>query len=208
MPLDGDELAGWLRARAGKLTASRMATALNFKKDGTSSKERSDYMRELLAERMTGDSVRHFVTDAMQFGLDMEPEAKDAYQAETGTFIRSAGFYDHPRIENFGATPDGLLDGGGLIEIKVPTSQTFVAWLLAGVVPAEHKPQMLAQLACTGRRWCEFVAYNPRVKDLRRRLFIRRYEPTPDEITTIEAAAESFLAELDRLWDVLQSTPV
>lgn len=203
--LDGDALAAWLRQRAGKLTASRMATAMDFLKSGASSKARSDYMRELLAERLTGDSVRHFVNDAMQWGLEKEADAKSAYQALTGDFIRESTFYDHPRIENFGATPDGELDGGGLIEIKCPTTTTYVAWVMNGCVPVEHEPQMLAQLACTGRRWCEFVAYDPRIRDPKRQLFVRRFEPTQERIAEIEAAAEAFLAEVDAMWEAFHA---
>ena len=106
-------------------------------------------MHEILAERLTGDSVRHFVTDAMQWGMEKEAEAKAAYEAETGDFVAEAGFFDHPTIDLFGATPDGLLGRDGLIETKCPTSSTFVVWRLAGAIPDEHKPQMLAQLRHT-----------------------------------------------------------
>lgn len=201
--LEGDDLAAWLSARAGKLTASRMADATDVLKSGKPSARRIKLMHEILAERMTGDSVRHFVSDAMQWGLDREAEAKSAYEAETGVMLAEAGFYDHPRIDLFGATPDALHPDGGLVEIKCPTSQTFVEWRLAGVVPEEHKPQMLAQLACTGRAWCEFVAFDPRVRDPRYRLFVRRFAPTPEEIAAIEAAAEAFLAEVDVMWEQL-----
>lgn len=203
--LEGDALAAWLRQRSGKLTASKMAVAMDFLKNGNPSKARSDYQRELLAERLTGDSIRHFVNDAMQWGLEKEAEAKDAYQALTGEFIRESSFYDHPRIDNFGATPDGELAGGGLIEIKAPTTTTFVGWVMAGVVPPEHEPQMLAQLACTGRKWCEFVAYDPRIKDPARQLFVRRFEPPQERIAQIEAAAEQFLAEVDALWETFHT---
>lgn len=200
--MDSDELAAWLNARAGKLTASRMGDAMLFLKDGkTPSEKRSKLMRELLAERITGDSVRHFVTDAMRWGLEKEAEAAMAYESATGELVAECSFYDHPRIDNFGATPDGLLSGGGLIETKAPTSPTFVEWVMGGVVPAEHKPQMIAQCACTGRKWVEFVAYDPRIKDPRRQLFVRRYEPKPEEIAAVEAAAEQFLAELDRMFE-------
>lgn len=196
----GDELAAWLSHRAGKLTASRMRDAMDFLKSGAPSAKRTQLMRELLAERLTGESVRHFVTDAMQWGLEREADAIAVYEAETGEFVTPAGFYDHPRIEYCGATPDGLLPGG-LIETKAPTTPTFVEWTMAGVVPEEHKPQMCMQLACCGRTWCEFVAYDPRIRDPRKRLFIRRYEPTAEEIAKVEAAAETFLAELDAMFD-------
>jgi len=202
---EGDALANWLRARSGKLTASRMKDAQDFLKNGQPSAKRSQLMRELLAERLTGDSVRHFVSDAMQWGLEKEAEAKAAYEAETGIIVAEAGFYDHPRIDNLGATPDGLLPDHGLIETKCPTTSTFVEWRMAGVVPDEHKPQMCVQVACTGRPWCDFVAFDPRIKNPAHRLFIRRYEPTAEEIAAVEAAAERFLGELDAMWEAFHA---
>jgi putative phage-type endonuclease len=203
MPLDGDELAAWLRARSGKLTASNMARAIAVKKDGKPTAERTNLMREILAERLTGDSVRHYVSPAMEHGIEFEADAKACYEAHTGEFVGVAGFYDHPRIDLFGATPDGLLAPDGLIEIKCPTTPTFVAWRMAGIIPEEHEPQMLAQLSCTGRKWCEFVAFDPRIKDERARLFVRRFTPTPEQIAEIEAKAEAFLAEVEAAWEIL-----
>jgi putative phage-type endonuclease len=199
--LEGDELSAWLNARAGKLTASRMSDAMDFRKDGKSGAARTKLAYEILAERTTGDSVRHYVSPAMEHGLVYEEDALAAYEAATGELISKAGFYDHPRIDMFGATPDGLLGQDGLIETKCPTSQTFVAWCIAGVVPEEHKSQMIAQLVCTGREWCEFVAYDPRVRDPRRRLFVRRFTPTEAERKAIEDAAITLLAEIDAMWE-------
>lgn len=198
--MDDTERALWLAARAGKLTASRMGDAMSFLKDGRSSKARSDYMRELLAERLTGYTMRHYVNPAMEWGLETEPEAKQAYEIHTGEIIRESVFYEHPEIADFGATPDGELDGGGLIEIKCPTTSTYVDWVMAGDVPAQHQPQMLAQMACTGRKWVEFVAYDPRVRN-GPRLFIRRFAPKPEEIAAVEDAARKFLAELEDMFE-------
>ena len=200
--MEGAELAAFLAARAGKLTASRMNDALAVLKNGAPAKARSDLIRDILAERLTGESVRHFVNDAMQWGLDREPEAKQAWEAHSGNFIIPCGVYDHPSIDMFAATPDGLLDDNGLIEVKCPTTPTFVEWVMGGVVPEQHKNQMLAQMACTGRKWCEFVAFDPRVKK-RSPLFVRRFAPPAEEIARIEAAAEAFLAEVDRAWEQL-----
>ena len=199
--MEGEQLAAWLRARAGKLTASRMAVAMDFLKNGSPSKARSDYQRELVAERLTGDSVRHYVNDAMNWGLEQEPVARSAWEAQSGIIVTDAGFYDHPRIDMMGATPDGLIGSDGLIEIKCPTTTTFVGWVMDGVVPEQHKAQMIAQLACTGRTWCEFVAFDPRIRQADRQLFVRRFTPTADEIAAIEGAAEKFLAEVDALFD-------
>lgn len=203
MRLEGEELAAWLASRAGKLTASRMKDALAVLKNGSPAKARSDLIRDLLAERLTGASVRHYVSPAMEWGLQTEDEAKAVYQASTGSFIGEAGFYDHPRIDGFGCTPDGLLRPDGLVEIKCPTTQTFVDWRMAGGVPEEHKPQLLAQCACTGRKWVEFVAYDPRIRDEAARMYVRRFTPTEAEIAAVETAAESFLAELEKAWEIL-----
>ena len=204
-PLEADQKAAWLAARAGKLTASRMGDALAVLKTGKPAKARADLIRDLLAERMTGYSVPHFVNPAMQHGLDTEPVAKAVYTFETGNIIKPCGFYDHPAIDNFGATPDGLISFDGLVEIKCPTTGTFVEWIMAGVVPEEHTPQMLAQLACTGRKWVEFIAYDPRIKDERKRLFVRRFEPDIEQIMAVEDAARAFLAEVDSAWEVLNT---
>lgn len=197
------EKAAWLDARCGKLTASRMAEAMSFKKDGKPSAERDKLMKELLAERLTGLSVRHFVSSAMEWGLLQEPEAKMAYEVATGNVLQDAGYYDHPSIDMCGATPDALIGRDGLAEFKAPTTVTHIGWMLDGKVPDCHIPQMALQLACTGRRWCEFVSYDPRVKIEAQRLFIRRYEPTSEEIAAVEAAAVKFLDELERAWELL-----
>lgn len=198
--LEGDELAAFLEARCGKLTASRMADALDFRKDGKPGAKRVQLLKDLLAERVTQNSVRHFVSDAMRWGLDTEQEAKDAYEAETGTLLIPCGTFDHPMIDGFAATPDALLPHGGTFEAKCPTTPTFITWRMNGCVPDEHKPQMLAQLACTGRKWCEFIAYDPRVPP-KQRLFVRRFEPSASEIAAVEEAARTFLAELDAMFE-------
>jgi len=202
MGMSAEQKAAWLSARAGKLTASRMADAMAFNKDGKPAAKRTDLMHELLAERVAPEeNMPHFVSDAMQWGLDHEDEAVDLFVARYGRNVHLSRFYDHPTIENFGATPDRELDDG-LLEIKCPTTPKFVRWYTAGIVPHEHRPQLLAQLACTGKRWVGFIAYDPRVRDDSRRLFMRKFEPTQDEISIVEDAARAFLDELDAKFDL------
>jgi exodeoxyribonuclease (lambda-induced) len=190
----------WVAARRGHLTASRMRDVLAVsKKDGKPLEARTRYMMELVAERVTGISTEHYVTAAMQWGLDHEAEARAAYEAYTGNVVREAGFILHPSIEWFGASPDGFVDDRMLIEIKCPSTVKFIEWVKAGVVPEEHKPQMLAQMACTGIKTCEFVAYDPRVQR-GRNLFIARFDPIFGSIFGVEDAASAFLAEVDQMF--------
>lgn len=192
--------AQWFQDRIGKLTASSMAMALDFTQKGAEGAKRKQLKIDILAERMT-DIIREvYVTPAMMHGTEQEPAAKLAYEAATGAKVMPAPFVEHTSIENFGASPDGLIGHEGLLEVKCPTTSKFIGWMLAGVVPEEHKPQMLAQLACTRRKWVEFVAFDPRMPE-GKRLFIRRYEPTAEEIAAVEKAAETFLAEVDAMFD-------
>ena len=201
----------WLVARVGKLTASRMADAMAMIKDGPKLKDgtqkmkpgadRFNLLRDLLAERLEGAAVDHFVSDAMKNGILYEPEAANAYEAHTGNLAMPGGLVDHPEIEFFAATPDRFIGRDGLVEIKCPTSRTFVAWVTEGVIPEQHKPQMLSQLAFTRRKWVDFVAYNPQ-NPPQYRLFIRRFTPTPEQIAAVEKVAIDFLAELDLMFDL------
>tara|TARA_R110000868_G_scaffold40260_1_gene139128 strand:- start:233 stop:880 length:648 start_codon:yes stop_codon:yes gene_type:complete len=196
--------AQWFQERIGKLTASSMAAAMDYLKNGTPSAKRKDLQVQILAERMT-DIIREvFVNAAMQWGVEQEANAKLMYVERTGLHVMPAPFCSHPKIENFGASPDGMIGHDGLLEVKCPTTPTYLKWVMAGVVPDEHKPQMLAQLACTGRKWVEFVAFDPRMP-AGRRLFIRRYTPEAAEIAVVEAAAIKFLDEVDQMFDAICS---
>lgn len=202
---EGDALAHWLNERCGKFTGSRMPDALDFRKDGKPGAKRVALIKEILAERLTGDAVRHYVTPAMEWGLLYEDPAKAAYEARSGEFIAKCGFYDHPEIDMFGATPDGLVGSDGLVEIKCPTTVTHLDWIMERGVPEQHKPQMLAQLACTRRKWVDFVSYDPRVREPRLQLLVARFTPKPEEIAAIEEVAVKLLAEVDAAWEALHS---
>jgi putative phage-type endonuclease len=189
----------WLNQRVGCLTASRMADAMAMLKSGKPSEARNKLLIEILAERMTGDAAPHFVNDAMRHGTEQEPFAKAAYEAASGNLLDACGFILHPSIEYFGASPDAFLDADAVVEFKCPTSTTHISWLLADVVPEQHKPQILAQLACTQRTRAVFVSFDPRMP-AKRQLFIKEWTPDPAEIAAVEGAARQFLAELDAMF--------
>jgi hypothetical protein len=177
-----------------------MWRAMKFLKNGAPSAERVDLLHDLLAERLTGLNMRNVVTPAMERGLAYEDEMFDFFVEQTGKSVRLSRLYVHPALENFAATPDRELDDG-LMEGKVPGLRKFMAWSLAGVVPEEHKPQMAAQLLCSGKSWVGFVAYCPELKDESKRLFMRKYEPTQEELSHVFGHASAFLDELDELFD-------
>jgi len=189
----------WLADRTACLTASRMADALDMTKAGKPGAKRVALIKGIAAERMTGIATKNLVLPRMQYGLEREPDARTRYEMETGSIVTLCGFVSHPSIDWCGCSPDGIVDADGLIEIKVPETTTMLDYIAAGVVPDQYKPQMLLQLACTQRRWVDFVAFDDRIQARSRQLFVRRFEPPKEEIERIESAARELLAEVDAL---------
>lgn len=186
----------WLAARVGKVTASRVADVTARTKTGWGA-SRANYMAELVAERLTGAHAERFTNAAMQWGTDKEPDARAAYVFMRDLDVIEVGFVDHPTIEQSGASPDGLVGADGLVEIKCPNTATHIETLLSQSVPEKYVTQMQWQMACTGRAWCDFVSFDPRMPEGRLRMFVQRVERDDSLIATLEGDVASFLAELD-----------
>ncbi|WP_298704558.1 lambda exonuclease family protein [uncultured Variovorax sp.] len=188
--------SAWLEARTGKVTASRIADVLALKKDGKPTAERERYLMELVGERLTGLATSHYLTGPMLEGQEREPQAADAYAFLFGVDLDQVGFVEHPRIPMSGASPDRLVGADGLLEIKAPTLRTHLDTLLTGQIPEQYLPQIRWQLACTGRRWCDFASWHPGVP-AHLRLWVKRLHRDDAQIAKDEAAVVAFLAEVD-----------
>jgi putative phage-type endonuclease len=185
----------WLQARCGKVTASRISDALAEIKKGEAAARRN-YRTELVVETLTGIPVDQFVSKEMQWGTDTEPFARAAYELQQDVMVSTVGFAQHPMIPRFGASPDGLIGDDGVLEIKCPNTSTHLECLLTGGIPTEHYPQMRAELACTGRSWCDFVSFDPRLPSPLQ-LFVKRFHRDEPKIAEMEAKVREFLAEVD-----------
>lgn len=185
----------WLQVRLGKVTASRVADVVAKTKSGYSA-SRANYLAQLVAERLTGTPADSFTNAAMQWGTATEPEARAAYEWHTGVTVETIGFVDHPLIGMSGASPDGLVGMDGLIEIKCPNTATHIETLLGQRVPAKYETQMLWQMTCTNRDWCDFVSYDPRLP-APMNLFIKRVMRDAVRIAELESEVSVFLTELD-----------
>ena len=190
----------WLAERAGKVTASMISNVLM--KPETAGYR--DYQAQLVAEVLTGKPQGlDFTNAAMQFGTETEPLARSAYEAETGFSVDEVGLCQHPSIERSGASPDGLVGNSGLVEIKVPKVSTHLAYLIADVVPAAYKNQMMWQMAVTGRDWCDFVSFRPDLPE-HLQLFIIRFKRDPARILELETAVVAFLDGVDKMINQLK----
>jgi putative phage-type endonuclease len=184
----------WFLARCGKVTASRIADVVARTKSGWGA-SRANYMAQLIAERLTGTPAQTFTNAAMQHGTETEPLARAAYGFYCGQEVQEVGFIEHPTIEMSGASPDGLVADEGLIEIKCPNTATHIDTLLNGTIPKKYILQMQWQMACTERKWCDFVSFDPRLpEDLR--MFVKRIDRDNDKIAELEKGVSDFLGEI------------
>jgi putative phage-type endonuclease len=190
------QTAEWLQMRIGAVTASRVADVMKRLKNGGEPQCRKDYKAELLCERLTNRKAEHYVTPAMEWGIDNEPLARGAYELEFDVQTQSGGLAMHDRIKWLMASPDGLVGDDGLVECKCPTTSTHIEYFTAGVVPEEYRWQMFCQMACADRKWCDFVSFDPRLPTSLQ-LFVRRLNRDDKLIADMEAEVEKFIGEIE-----------
>lgn len=195
----------WLQMRLGKVTASRVADVIAKTKTGYSA-SRENYLSQLICERTSGEVQESFTNAAMQWGTETEPEARASYEFKYGVEVVQIPFVDHPTIKMTGASPDGLVGEKGLVEIKCPNTATHLSTVRCGKIPAKYITQMMWQMACTGREWCDFISYDPRIcgelEPLQ--MFVQRVDRDDDLIANIETEVAKFLDELDAAVDELR----
>lgn len=185
----------WYQSRLGKVTASRVSDVVAKTKSGYSA-SRANYMAELLCERLTGCVGASYSNAAMEWGIATEPQAIAAYEGVKGELVEKVGFVPHSTIEMSGASPDGLIGNDGLIEVKCPNTATHVDTLLNATIPAKYIAQMQWQMACTGKKWCDFVSYDPRLPE-KMQLFVKRLDRDDTYIGELEKEVVLFLTELE-----------
>jgi putative phage-type endonuclease len=191
----------WKAARAGRLTASRIAKALAKTKTGWGA-SRANLRAELVCERLTGLPTDSYVNTAMQWGTEQEPAARAAYEFYRDADVETVGFIEHPRIAMSGASPDGLVGADGLVEFKCPNTATHIETLLGTGVPDEYRKQVLWQMACTGRKWADLVSFDPRMPPAMQ-LYVQRIERDEAAIAELEKEADVFLREVETIYQSL-----
>ena len=159
------------------------------------SASRANYAAQLIAERLTGAVAESYTNAAMQHGTEMEPEARAAYEFYQGVTVTEVAFVPHPKIDQAGCSPDGLVGMDGLVEIKCPNTATHLETLLGQAVPSKYEAQMQFQMACTGRKYCDFVSYDPRMPE-NMRMFIKRVHRNEKRISELETEIAGFLLEI------------
>lgn len=193
----------WLLARCGSVGASSIADVLATVKSGESA-SRANLRSRLIVERLTGQPVDSFVSGPMQDGIDREPLARASYEVATGTLVQEVGWIPHPSIEWAGCSPDGLVDGDGILEIKCPQPTAHLHVLLAKGPPAKYLPQIQWQMACTGRAWADLLSHNPDFPEHLQTIWFR-VNRDDRKIAEMESEVRKFIAEINETLERLSS---
>lgn len=188
----------WFQERCGRVTASRFKDVMAKIKSGEAA-DRRNYRAQIVCERLTGTPAESFTNAAMQWGTDTEPYAREAYET-AGELVEEVGFVKHPELMA-GASPDGLVGDDGLVEIKCPNTATHMDTLLSGF-PSGHTPQIQGQLWITGRKWCDFVSFDPRMPE-KLRMVTFRIVRDGEYITKLETEVRKFLSEVESMYQQL-----
>lgn len=185
----------WLRARVGIPTASQFHRILT-PKTGKLSTASDTYAYELLAEEMLGHSIDEGSSDFMTRGTSMESRAVEYYEFRRDARTERVGFIlRDDRLA--GCSPDRLVGGDGGLEIKCPSAAAHVSYML-GSDSDKYKCQVQGALWLTGRRWWDWLSFNPEMPPVLVR-FVR------DEafIAKLAGAVDQFIAYLDECRDRL-----
>lgn len=190
----------WLEMRKGVLTSCRIAAACSFNKSGKESEKRAKLKIELLQELITGRAVEHYVSPAMEHGMEFEIAARGEYQFRKEVEVEAVGFVWHPTLERCGASPDGMVGSNRFVEFKAPNTNTHLQYLADGVVPSDYIPQMQWQMACAGPEIevNDFVSFDPRLPE-ELQMFIVPLERDNKKIAYYEEQAVIFLEEVVQL---------
>ncbi len=187
----------WKMARLGHVSASNLDAVMAKVKTGEA-KTRLDYKIRVATEQITNAIQDSYSNQYMEWGIEQEPFARMAYEARTESFVEKTGFWKHPDIKWFGCSPDGLVGDDGLIEIKCPKSTTHVKYLLDNELPSDYYWQVHGQMLVTGRKWVDFISFDPRMPE-HKQLFIIRVNRDEEIMAQLKVAVIGFLSEVDEM---------
>ena len=193
--------AEWHAMRLGKVTASNMKNVMSNGRGGALSKMSETYMMDLIAERLTGESKPFFENDAMRWGTETEPQARAMFEIQEGLDVEEVAFIEYD--DYTGVSPDGLIDDDGLIEIKCPNTATQIKRALSDDYAADYKDQIQMQLWVSGRQYCYFLSFDPRL-DCAAGYLLQKVERDEEYIKKMAEKTTAFVTKMNELLNTLQ----
>lgn len=203
--------AEWYKARIGLVTSSKVHDAITPRQKGGTHELAARYKlkMQMLSEMLTGLTTEHYVSTAMDWGVENEPRARAEYEYRTGVNVEQLGLVMHPTNARAAATADGWVAPNGILEIKCPETYTHLEYMDSGEIPKEYLNQIDWQIACCGPEveWCDFVSFDPRIEADELQLLVIRRERNGKRIAEMEEAVNVFLGELIERFERIKSGP-
>lgn len=195
----------WHNDRCGCATASRFIDIIAVSKSsGKPLKAREDYLKAVAGEQFYGTPTESFNARSTEWGKDLEPYARQAYEIETGQMILPSGFVRHKTIEFCGASPDGLIGKDGGIEVKCPKDRRVHMDTWAEGMPVDHFPQVQGNIWINELEWIDFISYDPRAPE-GFRLYVQRIHRDDKYILALESHVVQFLEEVKNYIGILHA---
>jgi putative phage-type endonuclease len=198
----------WFQARLGLITSSKVHDAITLRQKGGTHDlaDRRKLKMQIIAEMTTGKTPEHYVSAAMDWGIDNEPRARAEYEYRTGQNVEQLGLVMHPTNPRAAATADGWVAPNGILEIKCPETYTHYEYCAAGAIPQKYLDQINWQMACAGPEieWCDFVSFDPRIEAEELQLLVIRHERDEKRIAEMETAVDDFLTETLALFEQIK----
>ena len=190
----------WFLMKLGKVSGSRISELLTEGRGGAESLTKKKYKNELIRERLTGKRIPSYKTPLMARGIELEPLARAFYEHTYQLMVDQVPFVDHPTIAMAGCSPDGLVGSEGLLELKAPSPENHLGHLLEDGknLIKTYYDQVQWQLACTQRKWCDLVSFDPEMPD-HLKMFVVRILVDQDWVTKAEAAVIALNAEIETI---------
>ena len=181
----------WVDARLGIPTGSEFARVVTA--TGKFATARDTYLGELCAEYFYGPNEDDFAgNEWTERGKALEPQAFEWYGFNRDLDVRSTGFIYRDEDRMVGCSPDGMVDPDGCLELKCPAPHKHLLWLARGTLPKEHFCQVQGHIWVTGRKWCDFMSYDPGAAAQ----LIIRVEPDEKYQSALDEHMPAFIEEL------------
>ena len=192
----------WFRLRSGLPTASVASKLVSS--TGKESTQYKELALTLSADMYAGEPVDAWTgNSATERGTMLEPEARSAYEFIASSTVIEVGFVtDDDAL--YGASPDGLINDDGMVEIKCQQAKGHVKTLdyfaKNGKAPPDYIPQCQMQMFVTGREWCDLYYYHPQLPSV-----VIRQTPIDGFFETLQKQIKAVVSERDRLMTMLEA---
>lgn len=196
----------WFEIRKGKITSSEIYKIMGKEEFSETAKT---YLLEKVCEHFDGYS-EPATGQALDWGTELEPVAIQHYEEVTGIKVEKASFI--PSGDFYGGSPDGLIAPEGIIEVKCPfkSANHFKHGLID--TPAKFKKvvpnyyyQCISNMVCAGAKWCDFISFDPRVKE-GYHMFVFRLHLDQEEAAKMKERVEVAVQYMKDLKAEIEST--